>query len=263
MSASSNISRHHIIIAKENGQIQLKDVSSFGNTRALSQAELRVRENAIKKFKTNSATVELIENTPINPNLNYILDFNNLPKLRLCDGTILDLNNPKYYNAIQHLKEGGFITIGRTGCADIGISNSTNISRHHIILTIQDGELIMKDVSSNGGTYKVGDKYGSSRSQDYSRSENADESYNKDNSYRSHESGQANSSKVNQEKIKEYKNILGIDENTVLTKDAIRKAYRKKSLEWHPDRHPDNIEEATKMMQKINEAKDELDKIIE
>ena len=263
VSASSNISRHHIIIAKENGQIQLKDVSSFGNTRALSQAELRVRENAIKKFKTNSATVELIENTPINPNLNYILDFNNLPKLRLCDGTILDLNNPKYYNAIQHLKEGGFITIGRTGCADIGISNSTNISRHHIILTIQDGELIMKDVSSNGGTYKVGDKYGSSRSQDYSRSENADESYNKDNSYRSHESGQANSSKVNQEKIKEYKNILGIDENTVLTKDAIRKAYRKKSLEWHPDRHPDNIEEATKMMQKINEAKDELDKLIE
>lgn len=258
ISNSSNVSRHHIIIAKENGQIQLKDVSSYGCTRAFNQAEREVRDNVIRKFNKNSPTIELTANATMNPNMNYILDFNNLPKLRLNDGTTIDLNEAKYYNAIQHLKTGGFITLGRTGFADIGISQSKTISRHHIILTIQDGELIMKDVSMNGGTSNVGDKYGFySRSRN--RTENSDESYNRDNSYRSRES---NSSKISQEQVKEYKNLLEIDENIALTKDAIKKAYRKKSLEWHPDRHPDNIEEATEMMKKINEAKEELDKLV-
>ena len=258
VSTSPNVSRHHIVIAKENGTVQLKDVSSFGNTKALSQADYELREKNIQKFDRNAAAVELTNNTKIDQNLNYILDINDLPKLRLYDGTVIDLNNPKYYSAIQNLKEGGFITLGRTGFADIGISSSTSISRNHIILTIQDGELLLKDVSANAGTYRVGGKNASGSQRQHNTSDN----YNKDNSYKSNESGQAGtSSKISQEQINEYKKLLGIDDS-VLTKDAIKKAYRKKSLEWHPDRHPENMEKATEMMKKINEAKDQLDKLV-
>ena len=263
VSTSPNVSRHHIVVAKENGTVQLKDVSSFGNTKALSQADYELRAKAIQKFDRNSATVELTNNTKIDQNLNYILDINDLPKLRLCDGTVIDLNNPKYYSAIQNLKEGGFITLGRTGFADIGISGSTSISRNHIILTIQDGELLLKDVSANAGTYRVGGKNASGSQRQHNTSDNYNkDNYNKDNSYKSNESGQAGtSSKISQEQINEYKKLLGIDDS-VLTKDAIKKAYRKKSLEWHPDRHPENMEKATEMMKKINEAKDQLDKLV-
>lgn len=258
VSTSPNVSRHHIVVAKENGTVQLKDVSSFGNTKALSQADYELREKNIQKFDRNAAAVELTNNTKIDQNLNYILDINDLPKLRLYDGTVIDLNNPKYYSAIQNLKEGGFITLGRTGFADIGISGSTSISRNHIILTIQDGELLLKDVSANAGTYRVGGKNASGSQRQHNTSDN----YNKDNSYKSNESGQAGtSSKISQEQINEYKKLLGIDDS-VLTKDAIKKAYRKKSLEWHPDRHPENMEKATEMMKKINEAKDQLDKLV-
>ena len=38
------------------------------------------------------------------------------------------------------------------------------------------------------------------------------------------------------------------DENT------IKKAYRKLSIKWHPDKNPDNLEQATATFQKINEA---------
>ncbi len=259
ISNSSNVLRHHIIIAKENGQIQLKDVSDIpARTKVFSQAKREVRDDAIRKFNKNSPNVELTPGTIMDANTNYILDFNNLPILRFNNGALINLRDKQYYNIITGLREGGFITFGRTGFADIGISSSDTISRHHIIITIQDGEMLIRDISAKGGTSYVGDKYGSYSGSRY-RTENSDESYNRDNSYRSRES---NSSKISQEQVKEYKNLLEIDENIALTKDAIKKAYRKKSLEWHPDRHPDNIEEATEMMKKINEAKEELDKLV-
>jgi DnaJ-class molecular chaperone len=34
----------------------------------------------------------------------------------------------------------------------------------------------------------------------------------------------------------------------------IRKSFYRLAMKWHPDRNPDNIEQATKMMQKINAA---------
>ena len=36
--------------------------------------------------------------------------------------------------------------------------------------------------------------------------------------------------------------------------EEIKKAYRKMSIKWHPDKNPDNKEEATKNFQRISEA---------
>eukprot|EP01095_Lingulamoeba_sp_RSL-Kostka_P005100 TRINITY_DN16457_c0_g1_i1.p2 TRINITY_DN16457_c0_g1~~TRINITY_DN16457_c0_g1_i1.p2 ORF type:complete len:412 (-),score=145.23 TRINITY_DN16457_c0_g1_i1:78-1313(-) len=54
----------------------------------------------------------------------------------------------------------------------------------------------------------------------------------------------------------DYYNILGIKRDAS-TKE-IRKAYRDLSLKWHPDKNPDNREEATKKFEKISRAKEIL-----
>lgn len=46
--------------------------------------------------------------------------------------------------------------------------------------------------------------------------------------------------------------VLGI--NADANDEAIKKAYKTLSKKWHPDKNPDNIEEATKMFQQIAEA---------
>ena len=38
------------------------------------------------------------------------------------------------------------------------------------------------------------------------------------------------------------------------SENDIKKAYRKASLKWHPDKNQDNKEEATKKFQEISEA---------
>ena len=50
----------------------------------------------------------------------------------------------------------------------------------------------------------------------------------------------------------DYYSILGVHKNT--SKDDIKKAYRKLSLQYHPDKNPDNIEESKKKFQQITEA---------
>lgn len=51
---------------------------------------------------------------------------------------------------------------------------------------------------------------------------------------------------------KDYYSILGVPKNA--DDDAIKKAYRKMALKWHPDRNKDNEETAKKKFQDVSEA---------
>jgi len=51
---------------------------------------------------------------------------------------------------------------------------------------------------------------------------------------------------------KDFYEILGVTKTA--SAEEIKKAYRKLALEWHPDRHKDNKEEAEKKFKPINEA---------
>ena len=50
--------------------------------------------------------------------------------------------------------------------------------------------------------------------------------------------------------------ILGVQWSA--SQKEIKRAYRKLSLEWHPDKNPDNREEALKKYQEINDAYEAL-----
>ena len=43
---------------------------------------------------------------------------------------------------------------------------------------------------------------------------------------------------------KDYYSVLGVDRNA--TEEQIKKAYRKKAMEFHPDKNPGNAEAETK-----------------
>ena len=51
---------------------------------------------------------------------------------------------------------------------------------------------------------------------------------------------------------KDFYKILGVNKNA--TEAEIKKAYRKLALKWHPDKNPNNREEAEEKFKKINEA---------
>lgn len=50
----------------------------------------------------------------------------------------------------------------------------------------------------------------------------------------------------------EYYQILGVPKNA--SQDEIKKAYRKQALKWHPDKNPDNKEEAERRFKELSEA---------
>ena len=50
----------------------------------------------------------------------------------------------------------------------------------------------------------------------------------------------------------DYYAILGVKKNANI--DEIKKSYKTEALKWHPDRNPDNVEEATKKFQLISKA---------
>ncbi|PIA15821.1 DnaJ-domain-containing protein, partial [Coemansia reversa NRRL 1564] len=49
-----------------------------------------------------------------------------------------------------------------------------------------------------------------------------------------------------------YYDLLGISVGA--KPDEIKKAYRKLSLQWHPDKNPDNLEVATERFQQVSQA---------
>ena len=57
---------------------------------------------------------------------------------------------------------------------------------------------------------------------------------------------------LKQSKEKNYYKILGLSRNA--EKKEIKKAYRELALKWHPDKNPDNLEEAEAKFQDISEA---------
>ena len=57
---------------------------------------------------------------------------------------------------------------------------------------------------------------------------------------------------IKSEKQEDYYEILGIKKDA--TDAEIKKAYRKLALKWHPDKNPNNREEAEEKFKKINEA---------
>jgi len=57
---------------------------------------------------------------------------------------------------------------------------------------------------------------------------------------------------MNQQPKKDYYAILEINKNASV--DEIKKSYRKLAVKWHPDKNPDNLEEAEKKFKEIVEA---------
>ena len=49
-----------------------------------------------------------------------------------------------------------------------------------------------------------------------------------------------------------YYEVLGVSENA--SKDEIRKAYKKLAIKWHPDKNPENKEEAEEKFKALSEA---------
>ena len=52
--------------------------------------------------------------------------------------------------------------------------------------------------------------------------------------------------------VKNYYEILGVSETA--TDDEIRKAYKKLAIKWHPDKNPDNKDEAERKFKQISAA---------
>uniref|UniRef100_A0A671VMQ0 J domain-containing protein n=1 Tax=Sparus aurata TaxID=8175 RepID=A0A671VMQ0_SPAAU len=50
----------------------------------------------------------------------------------------------------------------------------------------------------------------------------------------------------------EYYQVLGVRRDA--SADDIKKAYRKLALRWHPDKNPENKEEAEKKFKELSEA---------
>uniref|UniRef100_A0A8B9LTN5 J domain-containing protein n=1 Tax=Astyanax mexicanus TaxID=7994 RepID=A0A8B9LTN5_ASTMX len=57
----------------------------------------------------------------------------------------------------------------------------------------------------------------------------------------------------------DYYDVLGVSRSA--SQDDIKKAYRKLALRWHPDKNPDNKEEAERKFKEIAEAYEVLKRV--
>ena len=111
------------------------------------------KAEAISKFDHNAPIVDLpMSGDMLNLNAQYALDIDNLPELTLINGTKVDLDSPEFRNKIASLKDGEFLTIGREGDIKLYVSYNSGVSRHHILITRQNGQIVMKDISKFGKT---------------------------------------------------------------------------------------------------------------
>ena len=125
------VSRKHVLVYKEGGQIRIRDISTNG-TKVVTDASI--------------STTNIPPKGKMAQYQNYQLDINKLPKLKLAGKEEIDLG--KYKNEISNLKEGDMLTIGRDG--DIKTSDNDEISRQHIVIYVSNGQLKIKDISANG-----------------------------------------------------------------------------------------------------------------
>ena len=62
------------------------------------------------------------------------------------------------------------------------------------------------------------------------------------------------------EDMSEYYKLLDLDNTVVPSKKDLHNAYKKKSAEYHPDKHPDEVDKYTELFTKINQANKKLTK---
>ncbi|MCM1338920.1 MAG: FHA domain-containing protein [Muribaculaceae bacterium] len=123
------VSRQHTVIYKQDGKLKFLDNSTYGTTYHVPKSEPK---------KLKSGTMD--SSQP------YILDVNDLPTLNLAGVETVNLAN--YKSQIESLQNGQMLTIGREG--DITVSNNRAVSRQHLIIYNDNGQIKIKDVSTYG-----------------------------------------------------------------------------------------------------------------
>ena len=266
-----SVSVTEVNIAKRNRANGSKNNQKQSSNRADSK-----KQEAYNKYNPNDPHVRFREQGTMNPKYQYVLDMENLPELTLYGNIKLNLND--YKSELAAIPEGGSKTFGREG--DFVINDSTRgLSRHHILVTKRNGKLYLKDISANANTkYKTRP---SENNQSANRAQNSRQAQNRrpltqeaqdrivnarkriadykqnlnqvEQKIKNLEAQLKNLKNISEETIAECKQVLGIPEETIPTPEIVKKAYKIKAREIHPDRH-NNSTESEIEFKKVNDA---------
>ena len=129
---SKKVSRSHLIVYKQGGQLRIVDISANGT---------KIHLDASSKKASNLSSGKMQSNEP------YLINGNSLPKLLLAGRDALDLS--QYSQTINSLTEGQYLTVGRDPACNIRITEG-HISNQHLIIYKSGGKLKIKDISRNG-----------------------------------------------------------------------------------------------------------------